>query len=65
MSAIKSQHSRVFEQLVAEAREKMVEDVIDALTIDYMRDVVSQIRGLDIALKLSEQADFKLSGDDE
>jgi hypothetical protein len=65
MTAIKSQHSRVFEQLVAEAREGMVEAMINTTVNEFMREIVGQIRGLDVALKLSEQADFKLSGDDE
>jgi hypothetical protein len=57
--AAKSHHARLFEQLVAEHRHALLEGLVSNL--DQM--VVGMIRGLDVALKLSEEADFKLSGE--
>jgi len=56
---IKSHHSRLFEQLVREHRQALLEGLV--LNLDPM--IVGTIRGLDIALKLSEDADVKLSGE--
>ncbi len=64
MAAIRSVHGRVFTQLVAEHRQKLVDAVVEGLDPEYYRSLVGEIRGLDAALKLSEQADFKLSGDE-
>lgn len=62
---IKSQHSRVFEQLVAEARVKLIDAMITGGQEDsYLHEIIGAIRGLDDALRLSEEADFKLSGDE-
>ena len=55
-----SHHSRVLRQLVAERRHELLESLVNIL--DPM--VVGRIRGLDEALALSDQADFKLSGED-
>lgn len=63
MAAIKSQHSRVFERLVAAYRQKLVDALIAGHNADGYREYVGEIRGLDAALKMSEEADFKLSGD--
>lgn len=59
---IKSDHSRTFERLVAERRK----DIIDALISGgNCSDVfIGQIRGLDEALRLSEQADRLLNGEE-
>jgi len=64
MAAIKSQHSRVFERLVAVQRQKLVDAILSGnLSHEFYREFVGEIRGLDNALKMSEEADFKLSGD--
>ncbi len=60
MTAIKSQHSRILEKLVAERRQALLESLVG--TQDPI--VAGMVRGLDEALKMSEQADFKLSGDE-
>ena len=60
---VKSQHARLFEQLVKEHRNKVVESILGGVGPDWYRDLVGEIRGLDAALKLSEEADFKLSGE--
>jgi hypothetical protein len=59
---MKSQHTRLFEQLVAERRQAHVEAMIAGST--DVAGLIGRIRGLDEALKLSEEADFKLSGDE-
>ena len=63
---IKSAHSRVFEQLVAAWREQVIEALTTGVPQDYAayRQCVGQLEGLAAALKLSDEADFKLNGDD-
>ena len=56
---MKSAHSRIFEQLLAERRHYLVEALIG--TPDH--GCAGMIRGLDEALQLSREADVKLSGD--
>ncbi len=63
MSAIKSQHSRLLEKLVGTYRQSIVESVINGVNPEFYRELIGEIRGLDAALKMSEEADFKLSGD--
>lgn len=63
MPAIQSQHSRVFEALVRMRRQQLVEAVTNGLDDGEYPKFVGHIRGLDEALRLSEQADYKLSGD--
>jgi hypothetical protein len=66
VTAIKSQHSRLFEQLIEEERGKLVEAIITTTSPErWLFETIGMIRGLDAALKISELADFKLSGDDE
>ncbi len=66
MTAIKSHHSRVFERLAAEHRMDLIDALIGGAVVDFpmYRQIVGQLQGLDDALKLSEQADFELSGDE-
>lgn len=63
MAAIKSPHSRVLEQLIAHRRQKLVESILAGVPENYYREFIGEVRGLDAALKLSEEADYKLSGD--
>ena len=63
MAAIKSQHSRVFERLVAERRQQLVDAISTGVLESEYPKLVGQIRGLDEALRMSEEADYKLSGD--
>ncbi len=66
MPAIRSVHSRVFTQLVAARRQTLVEAITSG-SCDFERTywkLLGEIQGLDDALKLSEQTDFKLSGDE-
>lgn len=63
MAAIKSQHSRTFERLVAVQRQRLIDAILSGVPIDLYREMVGEVRGLDAALKMSEEADFKLSGD--
>jgi hypothetical protein len=65
MTAIKSQHTRIFEQRIADHRQQVLESM--ALGHDnntYWR-LVGQIQGIEDALKISEEADFKISGDED
>lgn len=66
MTAIKSQHSRIFEQLMAEHRLALVESLVAGIPADHAayRQIVGRIQGVSDALKISEDADFKLSGDE-
>lgn len=66
MTAIKSQHSRVFEQRLAEHRQTLIAGLATGTPTDYAayRQLVGQIQGIDDALKISEQADFNLSGEE-
>lgn len=56
---IKSQHSRLLEQLMAERRQALLESLV--VNLDPL--TVGMIRGLDEAKGLSEEADRKLSGE--
>lgn len=67
MSAIKSQHSRVFEQLMIEHRQAIIDSLAGGIPNEYAsyRQMVGIVQGLNDALRISEEADFKLSGDDD
>ncbi len=66
MTAIKSHYSRLFEQLVVKLRAELLEGLAAGTAGDYAayRQHVGRIQGLDDALKLSEEADYKLNGED-
>lgn len=66
MTAIKSQHSKAFEQLISQRLQILTEAIAGGLANDYAhyRDLVGQITGLSDALKISEAADFQLSGEE-
>jgi len=63
MAAIKSHHSRVLESLIAVQRKRLVDAISGGVLDSMYREMVGEIRGLDAALKMSEEADYKLSGD--
>lgn len=64
MTAIKSQHSRIFEQRLAEHRQSLLEALaIGQDTNTYWR-IVGQVQGIDDAVKISEESDFKISGEE-
>jgi hypothetical protein len=67
MTAIKSVHSRVFEKLVADHQRLLVESLVSGVPNDYAtyRQMVGRIEGIREALSLSEEADFKISGDEQ
>jgi hypothetical protein len=60
---IKSEHSRTFERLVAERRQNIIDALISGGNCSDM--FIGQVRGLDEALKISEQADRLLNGENE
>lgn len=66
MTAIKSQHSRVFEQRLAEHRLALVESLATGVPADYpaYRQLVGRIQGIDDAVKISGDADFTISGEE-
>jgi hypothetical protein len=66
MAGIKSQHSRLFEQRLAEHRAALVESMTGGVPPDYpaYRQLVGQIQGVDVALRISQEADAILSGED-
>ena len=66
MTAIKSQHSMIFQQLMAERRQQWINSMTAGTPADYetYRQMVGYIQGLDDALRLSEEADFKISGEE-
>lgn len=66
MTAIQSHHSRQLKQLIAGWRETLLNDLALGNCDDYAtyRQCVGRLQGLDDALRLSEEADFKLNGED-
>lgn len=66
MTAIKSQHSRIFEQRLAEHRLALVNSLATGVPLDYpaYRQLVGQIQGIDDAVKISAEADFNISGEE-
>lgn len=66
MTAIKSQHSRVLERLIKLHRDDVLVSLADGHPSDYAayKMVVGRLQGLDDALRISEQADYELSGDE-
>lgn len=64
MSAIKSQHSRIFERLMVQQRQEVLESLAMGHETSMYWRLVGQIQGIDDALKISEKADFEISGDD-
>jgi hypothetical protein len=64
MTAIKSQHSRVFEQLLRDRRQELLEAMAGGLDVNIYWRLVGQVQGIDDAVKYSEEADFKISGDE-
>lgn len=66
MSAIRTQHSRIFEQLLSARRDALVEALVAGIPGDHAayRELVGRIHGIADALKISEEADFKLNGDE-
>lgn len=65
MSAIKSQHSIKLERLCREYQEAIFASLAAGTPADYpaYRQLVGELQGIANALRLSEQADFELSGD--
>lgn len=66
MSAIRSQHTRVFERLVEDHRQTLIQALIAGTPVDHLayRQLVGRLQGIADALKISEQADFELSGEE-
>lgn len=66
MTAIKSQHSRVFENLMHLHRETLIEGLIAGTPEDHLayRQLVGRLQGLAEALRISEEADFNISGEE-
>jgi hypothetical protein len=66
MTAIKSQHTRSFERLAREYQDSLIASLAAGVPSDYAtyRQIVGELQGVANALRLSEQADFELSGDE-
>lgn len=64
MTAIKSNHARVFEQLIEARKVSVIEALMQGVKKRQYHQLVGQIQGLDDALKISEEADYKLNGED-
>ena len=65
MTAIKSQHTRIFEKRIAEHRQQILESMALGHANDTYWSLVGQIQGIDDALRISEEADFTISGDED
>ena len=63
MTAIRSNHARVLIQLIEQRKALVVEALLLGKKKQYHL-LVGQIQGLNDALKLSEEADYKLNGED-
>jgi hypothetical protein len=61
--AVKSHHARLFEQLVSDRRHEVINALLLGQPETTYRELIGEVRGLEAALRLSEEADFKLSGD--
>lgn len=61
--AIKSQHSKTLERLIMERRDQLLQAICAGVDQQTYLQHVGEIRGLDVTLALSEQADRELSGD--
>lgn len=66
MTAIRSHHSRLFEQRLAEHRQALIDSLAIGTAADYpaYRQLVGRIQGIDDAVKLSAEADFMISGEE-
>ena len=64
MTAFKSQHSRTFERLMGQQRQEVLESLAMGHETSMYWRLVGQIQGFDDALKISEKADFEISGDE-
>ncbi len=64
MTAFKSQHSRIFERLLGQQRQEVLESLAMGHETSMYWRLVGQIQGFDDALKISEKADFEISGDE-
>lgn len=61
---IRSQHGRATEELLRQHRQTLLESlVVGHKTKIYWR-IVGQVQGIDDALRISDEADFKLNGDE-
>lgn len=62
--SFKSAHSRALERLIGEERQRLVDSTMTG-AFDYpmYREFVGRVRGLDLAIELSHQADVELSGE--
>jgi hypothetical protein len=58
----KSAHSRLLEQLIRERRTVLMESMV-TVPDGHLADIAATIRGLDEAIKISEEADRKVSGE--
>jgi hypothetical protein len=65
VTAIRSQHTRVFEQLMHAHRETLIAALITG-ALDHLayRQLVGRLQGIADALRISEEADYKLSGEE-
>jgi len=66
VSAIKSLHSRTFERLMHEYEQSLISSVTAGIPNSYAeyRQMVGELAGLANALRISELADYELSGDE-
>lgn len=65
MSAIRSQHLRLLDDLVRARRQELLESLATGHGLETYWILVGQVRGMEETLTLSAQADFKLNGGDE
>ena len=59
---IKSEHARTFERLVLQRRQECIDALING---SLSEQLVGHVRGFDEALRISEQADLLLNGEEE
>ncbi len=65
MTAIASNHARVFRQLIDEHRQTLLESLATGTAADYpaYRQLVGRLEGIADAINISELADSKISGE--
>jgi hypothetical protein len=61
--APRSQYGRLFEQFANEHRQKLLEALAQGQPHDQYLILVGQAQGLVLGLQISEEVDFRLSGE--
>ena len=61
---MESQHARILKRLLAERRQALLESLVSGTFVEpnWHKEVIGRINGLDEAVRLSDDADYEISG---